>query len=117
MTITVAAFEGSETVSTTEHSLTTDTAGPDAETSDGIFQAFIDLNAMAAGDEFIFKVYETVATSGGTQRLVYTATFIGAQAMPVWVSPTLVLGVGWDMTLDKVAGTDRAIVWRIAKVA
>ena len=37
--------------------------------------------------------------------------------MPIYVSPTLVLGVGWDMTLIKVSGTDRAIVWRIAKVA
>lgn len=117
MAITIAAFEGSETVGTTEHSLTTDTAGPDATTTDGIFQAFIDLNALAAGDEFIFKVYETVATSGGTQRLVYSATFLGAQPTPVWVSPTLILGVGWDMTLDKVTGTDRAIVWRIASVA
>lgn len=117
MTITIAAFEGSETVSTTEHSMTTDTSGPDADTTDGIFQAFIDLNALEGGDEFELKVYETVATSGGTQRLVYSASFAGAQATPVWVSPTLILGVGWDMTLTKIAGTDRSIVWRIAQVA
>lgn len=116
MTITVEAFTGTETVSTTEHSLTTDTAGPDVDTTSGIFQAFLDLNALAAGDEFIFKVYEKVRT-GDTQRLVYTATFLGAQATPVWVSPTLILGVGWDMTLDKVAGTDRAINWRISRVS
>ncbi len=117
MTITVAAFQGSETVSTTEHSLTTDTSGPDTETSDGIFQAFIDLSALAAGDVFTFTAYETVATSGGTQRKVYTATFAGAQGTPIWVSPTLILGVGWDMTLIKNSGTDRSIVWRIAAVA
>lgn len=117
MTITIAAFEGSETVSPTEHSMTTDSAGPDAETSDGIFQAFVDLAALAAGDVFEFKAYETVATSSGTQRLVYSARFAGAQAAPVWVSPTLVLGVGWDMTLKKISGTDRTLVWRIAKVA
>ena len=117
MTITIDAFEGSETVSTTEHSLTTDTAGPDADTTEGVFQAFLDLSALAAGDTFVFKVYETVATTSGTQRLVYSAEFTGAQASPIWVSPSLVLGVGWDMTLDKVAGTDRAIVWRIAQVA
>lgn len=116
MTITVEAFTGTETISTTEHSLTTDSGGPDVDTTAGIFQAFIDLNALAAGDEFIFRAYETVRT-GDTQRLVYTATFAGAQATPIWVSPTLILGVGWDFTLDKVAGTDRAINWRISKIA
>lgn len=115
MTITVEAFTGTETVSTTEHSLTTDTAGPDTDTTAGIFQAFLDLNALAAGDEFRFNVYEKVRT-GDTQRLVYTATFAGAQGTPVWVSPTLILGVGWDMTLDKIAGTDRAINWRISSI-
>src|SRR3990172_992301 len=117
MTINIAAFEGSETVSTTEHSMTTDTAGPDTDTTDGIFQAFIDLNALAAGAIFTFAAYETVATSGGTRRKVYTATFADAQATPIWVSPTLILGVGWDMTLIKNSGTDRAIVWRIASVS
>ncbi len=117
MAITIAAFEGSETVSTTEHSMTTDTAGPDTDTTDGVFQAFIDLNAVAAGDTFRFSVYETVATTSGTQREVYSAEFTGAQSTPIWTSPSLVLGVGWDMTLVKIAGTDRAIVWRIAQVA
>ena len=55
MTITIAAFEGSETVSTTEWSMTTDTAGPDTEISDGVFQAFVDLAALAAGDGFEFR--------------------------------------------------------------
>jgi hypothetical protein len=116
MAITVEAYTGTETVSTTEHSLTTDTAGPDTDTNAGIYQAFLDLNALAAGDTFVFKVYEKVRT-GDTQRAVYEATFTGVQSTPVWVSPTLILGIGWDMTLDKTAGTDRAINWRISKVA
>lgn len=117
MAITIDAFEGSETVGTTEHSMTTDTAGPDTDTTEGVFQAFIDLNAVAAGDTFRFAVYETVATTSGTQRMVYTAEFTGAQASPIWASPSLLLGVGWDMTLKKIAGTDRSIVWRISQVA
>lgn len=116
MTITVEAFTGTETVSTTEWSMTTDSAGPDVDTTSGIFQAFIDLNALAAGDVFTFAAYEKVRT-GDTQRKVYTAVFAHAQPTPVWVSPTLILGVGWDMTLIKNAGTDRAINWRISKVA
>jgi hypothetical protein len=116
MTITVEAFTGTETVGTTEWSMTTDTSGPDVEATAGVFQAFLDLNAVAAGDTFEFKVYEKVRT-GDTQRAVYSARFAGGQGTPVWVSPTLILGVGWDMTLKKIAGTDRAINWRISKVA
>ncbi len=116
MTITVEAFTGSEAVDTTEWSMTTDTSGPDVETSAGIFQAFIDLNALVAGDQFTFTVYEKVRT-GDTQRKVYTATFSDVQVTPVWVSPTLILGVGWDMTLLKVSSTNRTINWRISKVA
>jgi hypothetical protein len=110
------AYSSSETVSTTEWSLTTDTAGPDVDTTDGIYQAFLDLNALAAGDTFVFKVYEkTIAAS--TQRLVFTASFSGAQGCPVWASPTLILLHGWDMTLDRTAGSDRLIDWSIRKVA
>jgi hypothetical protein len=116
MAVTVEAFTGTETVSTTEHSMTTDTAGPDADTTAGVFQAFLDLNALAAGDTFEFKAYEKVR-AGDTQRSIYSARFTAAQGTPVWVSPSLMLGVGWDMTLKKIAGTDRAINWRISRAS
>lgn len=110
------AFTGTEAIGTTEWSMTTDTAGPDTETSDGIFQAFVDLNALASGDVFEFKVYEKVLSSS-TQRLVYSARFAGAQGTPNWTSPSLILLHGWDMTLKKISGTDRSIDWSIRKVA
>jgi len=116
MAITLNAYTGTETVTTTEWSMTTDTSGPDVDTTAGIFQAFIDVSALAAGDVFEFKVYEKVL-SGSTQRLVYYARAANAQGTPVYVSPSLVLGNGWDMTLLKVSGTDRSIDWRISKVA
>jgi hypothetical protein len=116
MTITVEAFTGTETVGTTEWSMTTDSSGPDVDTTAGVFQAFVDLNAVAAGDTFEFKAYEKVRT-GDTQRVIYSARFTGAQGTAVWASPSLILGVGWDMTLKKLAGTDRAINWRISKAA
>lgn len=109
-------YAGSETVSTTEWSLTTDTAGPDADTTDGVYQAVIDLSALAAGDVFEFKLYEK-ALSSSTQRLAFSASFSGAQAAPVWISPPVTLLHGWDMTLVKLGGTDRAIDWSIRKVA
>lgn len=109
------AFSGTETVGTTEWSLTTDTSGPDADTTDGIFQCFVDLHALAAGDTFLFKVYEKVL-SGSTQFAVFQAYFTGAQAQPNWVSPSLILLHGWDMTLKKIAGTDRSIDWSIRAI-
>ena len=110
------AFSGTETVGTSEWSMTTDTAGPDAETSDGVFQAFVDFNALVAADQFEFKVYEKVLSSS-TQRCVYSAVIVGVQSCPNWVSPSLILLHGWDMTLKKLAGTDRSIDWSIRRVA
>lgn len=115
MAITIEAFTGTEDISTTEHSLTTDTDGPDVETDAGVFQPVLDLNALAAGDTFRFAVYATCRT-GDTQRLAYTAEFTGVQATPLWFGPPLLFGIGWDMTLVKVAGTDRTINWRISQV-
>jgi hypothetical protein len=110
------AFTGTETVSTTEWSLTTDTSGPDTETSDGVFQVFLDLNNLAKADVFEFKVYEKVLSSS-TQRVVFVARFANAQTTPNWVTPSLILLHGWDVTLLKISGTDRAIDWSIRKVA
>lgn len=110
------AFTGTETVGTTEHSLTTDTAGPDAEASDGVFQCFIDFNALVAGDIFEFALYEKVLSSS-TQRKVWAVDIAHAQSTPNWCSPAFILMNGWDMTLIKKAGTDRSIDWSIRKVA
>jgi hypothetical protein len=106
---------GTETVSTTEWSLTTDTAGPDVQTDDGAYQVFLELNALAVGDVFEFKVYEKVLSSS-TQRIIYSARFADVQGAPIWVSPTLLLLHGWDATLDKISGTDRSISWSIRRV-
>ena len=110
------AYTGTETVSTTEWSLTTDTAGPDADATDGVYQAFVDLNALAAGDVYEFAVYEKVLSSS-TQRKVFIETFTGVQSAPNYVTPSLILLHGWDMTLIKKAGTDRSIDWSIRKIA
>ena len=109
------AFAGSEAVSTTEWSLTTDSAGPDVETSDGVFQIFLDVSDMVLGDELQIRVYEK-AQAADTQRIVYQATLIDAQAVPIWVSPSLILMHGWDVTLDAIAGTI-TVTWSIRKVA
>ncbi len=109
------AFAGSEAVGTTEHSMTTDTAGPDVETSDGVFQCFLDLSDMIAGDQLQIRLYEKVQ-SGGTQRVVAEWILTGAPAQPNWVSPSFMLMHGWDWTLDALAGTI-TVEWSIRKAA
>jgi hypothetical protein len=116
MTITVEEFTGSGTIGSTEWSMTTNTEGPDAETSEGLFQAFVDMNALATGDVIEFRVYETCRT-GDTQRTIYSVRFANVQTSPLWASPALVLGVGWDMTLKKISGVDCTVNWRISRVA
>ena len=106
----------SETVSTTEWSLTTDSAGPDADTTDGVFQCWLGLSALLKADLFRFKAYEKV-NSASTQRVVFSADFANAQSEPIWVSPSLILMHGWDFTLVKVSGTDRAILASVRQVA
>jgi hypothetical protein len=108
-------YSGTEAVSTTEHSCTTDTAGPDVDTTDGVFQAFFDVSDMVAGDQLQIRVYEKVR-SGDTQRVVYEAILTGVQATPIFVTPSLILLHGWDITLDALAGTI-TVNWSIRSVA
>lgn len=116
MAITLEAYTGTEAIGTDEWSMTTDTTNIATDTTVGMYQAVLDLNALAAGDVFDFYIYEK-ARSADTQRLMFYARFANAQATPNWISPAMILGNGWDMTLKKISGTDRTITWRISKVA
>jgi len=106
---------GSQAVDTTEWSITTDSAGPDAETTDGVFQIFLDVSDMTTGDELQIRIYEKVR-SGDTQRIVYQQNLFGPQATPIYVTPGLVLMHGWDCTLDAIAGTI-TVFWKILQVS
>lgn len=106
------AFSGTESVGTTEHSLTTDTAGPDVETSDHACEIALDLSALVETEEYVLKLYEK-CRAADTQRLVQAWTIEGRQVEDYWLSPYFCLLHGWDFTLTKVAGTDRTITWSI----
>lgn len=108
-------YSGTEAVGATEHSITTDTAGPDADTTDGVFQVFLDVSDMVAGDELQIRIYEKVR-SGDTQRVCWQATLAGVQAQPIFVTPCLILMHGWDCTLDAIAGTI-TVNWSVRQVA
>jgi hypothetical protein len=109
------AYSGSASIGTTEYSLPNASTSLTPITADGVYQAFIDLAAMAAGDQYTLRVYER-ARSGDPQRVIYKAVFTGVQAYPLVATPSLMLIHGWDMTLDKDAGTDRTITWSIRTV-
>lgn len=109
------SYSSSATVSTTEYSLPNASTTLATVTTDGIYQVFLDASNMAAGDQYRLQVYEKV-TSGGSKRVVSDATLSGVQA-GAYVTPTLILMHGWDVTLTKLAGTDRVFSWSIRRVA
>lgn len=116
MALSEAYVDTGTTIGTTEYSLTNDSTVIATQTDDGLYQAFIDLNAMASGDTYEIRVYEKVYAAA-TQRVAHKWTLSGAQAEPVWVSPHLQLMHGWDVTVKRTAGTDRSIAWSIRKVS
>jgi hypothetical protein len=111
-----ALYESSATISTTEYSLPNASTTLTPKTDDGVFQLFLDVSALLAADQYELKIYEKVQAAG-SQRLVDTWIFDGPQARPHWVSPSLIFMHGWDITLKKISGTDRAIAWSIRQVA
>jgi hypothetical protein len=90
--------------------------GTGADTTDGVFQFFLDVSNLANGDTLEVQVLEKVL-SGGTARLVFEATFSNAQDEPVWASPALVLMHGWTLQIKQTAGTARDIYWSQRKIA
>jgi hypothetical protein len=110
------AYVGSATIGTTEYSL------PNASTTltpiavSGIYQLFLDFNALTATESYRLRINEKTQ-AGSTQRVVQDITISGVQSEPVYVTPSLLLMHGWDMTLQKLSGTDRAIEFSIRKVA
>jgi hypothetical protein len=102
-------------VTATEVSLITGTT-PAAQTDDAIIQVFIDgVTNMVKSDEFLIKVYEKVR-SGGTQRVVFQATLSDAQS-EAFVTPTLIVTNGWDVTMTRISATSRAFDTSVRKVA
>lgn len=114
MTVSAAYEQTALTVSTTELSLISGTSTLQNNTTAGCYQLFIDPVAnMAKSDRFLVKIYEKVR-SGGTKRGVYQTQIYNAQS-EIWCMPPLMLLNGWDMTIIKVAGTDRAFDTSIRK--
>lgn len=85
-------------------------------TDDGVYQLWVDAYAMVKGDEFAIAILEKVEATGGTKKQVFKAVLTDVQS-EVFVTPTLILMHGWDMTITKVSATTRAFDASIRKVA
>lgn len=104
------------TVGATELSIISGTTTLQTVTDDGVYQLWVDdQGLMTKTEEYAIRIYEKVESVGGTKRLVFKATLKGVQS-EVFVTPFLMLGNGWDMTLQKIAGTDRAFDARISQM-
>lgn len=109
------SYTGTEAVGGTEWSLTGDDNSLDAITTDGVYQLWLDLSDMVATDILQIRVYEKVRT-GDTQRVACEWILRDAQSSPIWVSPSLILMNGWDMSCKAIAGTI-TVLWSIRSVS
>ncbi len=108
----------SPTVSTTEYSFAAASTSLPSDTTDGVYQLTVDLNALAAGDAFLVQLYE-MGVAGGTKRMADSMILQGVAPVDgkVMITPAVILGNGWDWTVKKLTGADRAVPFTLWKVA
>jgi hypothetical protein len=111
------AFNGNPTVGTTEYFLASASTTKTKQTTAGVYQLFLDVNALAKNDVFEVKVTDEARAADTVEQVAYRATLWGVKTSKVWVSPALALMNGWEFSLDKLAGTDRAIPFSVRKLA
>lgn len=105
------------TVGASELSIVSGTTSLQTVTDAGVYQLWLDDGGnMAKGDEFKVRLYEKVEATGGTKKVFFQQTISDAQS-EIFVTPTFILMNGWDMTIQKVSGTDRAFDASIRKIA
>lgn len=107
--------ESSALISTTEYSMpgATTVGVPTSQTDTAQVQAWVNIPAMASGDEFMVQLYEKVLSTG-TQRAI-TAWRL-AYPIDHMVLPSFIVHNAWDLTIKKIAGVDRTVEWSIRKV-
>lgn len=106
---------GTRTAGTPPEGSPTAIGGTD-NTTDGIFQVFVDCNALQAADGVEIQCLEK-AISGGTQRVIFTTTLIGIQDEPLFASPSFILMHGWQFNIRQIYGTARSFPWSVRQVA
>ena len=107
-------YAGSASIGTTEFSLPNNSTTLGAVTDEGVIQLELDLGAMVNGDAFTLTFYSKVR-SGGTLRPAWRVYLRDVQD-GIYISESVMVKHGWDITLDRTAGADRTIEWSIRTV-
>lgn len=109
MAVTTHASGTQSCSAATEHTLT---ANP--ETTAGVYQLMLDLNALTAIQNLEIRIKEKVVNAAGTQRVVWYDLVSRVQGEEkIWVSPVLMLLNGWDMSIK--SNSTPSIPWSIRK--
>lgn len=108
----------SATIGVTEFFLMANSTTKALSTTDGILQAFINFANLQSGspsDQYQVKCYREI-NNVETSWLIGVVT--GTQTSPM-VIPALIVGSAngaWDVSVQKLAGTDRSIGWDLSMV-
>jgi hypothetical protein len=113
MTVSLYKDRAAFTVSTTELSIVSGTSSLAADTTPGYYTLLIDCANLVKGDDFLVQIKEKAAT-GSTQRLLQEFHLQNPQSQLQAAVPWP-LAVGWDMTIKRLAGADRAFDISIRK--
>jgi hypothetical protein len=108
------ALSDSASIGATEYFLASDSTTKADQTDDCILMLVLYAVSIAAGDEFVVRLYEKITGAAGTQRSIELGRIVGPNAGPFWF-PVMILGHGWEISIQKTAGTDRTIEWSLRK--
>lgn len=113
MTGTVSTpYDATATISSTEYSLYANSTSLAAATDNGSFSVFLNVKNMTATEAYQVTFYETV----NTKEVFHSYILYGVQPSNIHVTPMFPLCAGWDITVKKLQGTDRAFSWSIRKL-
>lgn len=112
-------FTGNNLISTTETSFISGNTTLQSNTTAGVYQLFLDLSTLTAGDAFTVNVKEKIISTGSQLVIeqIVMAPAGGSYSAPGFVSAPLQLVNGWDMTIVKNQGTDRYIPYSIRQIS
>ena len=108
--------EASALIGTTEHSMpaNTEVGVPTAQVDTCQVQLWAKVDAMAAGDEFLVQLYEKVVAAGSQ---VVIESWRLAYPVDKLVVSGFIVHNAWDITVKKIAGSDRTVEWSLRKVS
>lgn len=102
--------KSSATISTTEYGLFSASTTITYQTTAAKLSGWIDFSAMTAGDTYDVFIYEKV--NGSAAKLAHSARLAGAQS-ELFPIPEIWVSEGYEITVKKIAGTDRSIGWSL----